>query len=106
MQPTYNIDAGHRKFRTKRKKSDLAQKTFDALRPWINIYGCGEWVSYFDGEKQQQVERPDPLITKEQRALLQRYRKGERDLTYEDGRTFEHWHFFGIRSVNTPCTGW
>ena len=70
---------------------DLSKQTLQALEPYINIWGCGEWAEYID---KHGVEKAHPMymITQEQWALFRRYQVGERTLTYDNGHPFEPKH--------------
>jgi hypothetical protein len=58
--------------------SELAQRTFQALEPYINVRCAGvEWEGH-----------PRFRVTKQARALHARHKKGERGLTYENGGPF------------------
>lgn len=76
---------------TRRPTSDLAQQTYQALEPYINIWCCGEWAQYLD---KHGVEKAHPvfMITQEQWALFRRHKAGERNLPYENGHQFEAKH--------------
>lgn len=66
----------------KRKKknpvSQLAVDSFDAFRPFINLFDCG---LFYEG--------PYHLITKEDWRLFRRHKDGERGLTYPNGQEFK-----------------
>ncbi len=66
------------KKRKKQEISQLALDSFNAFKPFINVFDCG--LSY-DGS-------PYHLITKEDWRLFARYKAGEKGLTYPDGRKF------------------
>jgi len=62
--------------RAKEKEiSQLAQDSFEAFQPFINLFDCG--LKGYDG--------PFHLITKEDWRLFARHKAGERNLLYEDG---------------------
>jgi hypothetical protein len=68
-----------RKKRQKNPVSQLALDSFEAFRPFINIFDCG--LSWLDS--------PIHLITKEDWKLFHRYKEGERGLIYPEGREFK-----------------
>lgn len=77
----YHSGSEHKSQRKKRKKpelSQLAQDTFRAFEPFINVYDCG--ISTGNG--------PFHLIPKECWNLHRRYKSGERNLTCPDGTRF------------------
>jgi hypothetical protein len=72
----------------------LAQESFDAFQPFINVFDCG--MSYGG---------PFHLITKEDWQLFRRHKAGERNLTYPDGTKFNPYrdvvrHIFGPKHVH------
>ena len=71
----YNSKA---KRKSKQQISQIAEDSFRAFRPFINIFDCGE---FYDGH-------PYHLITKLDWALYRRHKAGERGLTYPNGTTF------------------
>ncbi len=68
-----------RKKKKKNPVSQLAEASFEAFKPFINIFDCG--LSWLDS--------PIHLITKEDWRLFHRYKDGERGLIYPDGREFK-----------------
>jgi len=76
----YSSNATDKSARKRKKNpvSQLALDSFEAFKPFINIFDCG--LSY---------EGPYHLITKDDWRLLRRYKQGERGLTYSDGRAFK-----------------
>jgi len=64
--------------KSKQQTSQIAEDSFRAFRPFINIFDCGEC---YDGH-------PYHLITKLDWALYKRYKAGERGLTYPSGFAF------------------
>ncbi len=67
------------KRKSKNPVSQLAEETFEAFRPFINIFDCG--AKDYEGS-------PVHSITREDWRLHRRYKKGERGLSYPDGRKF------------------
>jgi len=89
MLSQYNSAATTKSGRRRKKKdevSPLVQETFEAFRPFINLYDCG--LSAYGG--------PFHLITKEDGAFFGRYKTGERGLTYDTGDPF------GAKSPDAP----
>jgi hypothetical protein len=79
--PEYNSVADNKSGaggKQKEKFSPLAQDSFDAFKPFINVLDCGISVGH----------GPFHLITKEDWALWARHKAGERGLLYEDGTKF------------------
>lgn len=70
--------------------TQLAKDTFEALAPWLNIFGCG-----FEDCNVPHDEEPHPayMITQECARLYARAKAGETDLHYDDGGPFEKQHF-------------
>ncbi len=68
-----------RKKKKKNPVSQLAEASFEAFKPFINIFDCG--LSWLDS--------PIHTITKEDWRLFHRYKHGERGLKYSDGREFK-----------------
>jgi hypothetical protein len=68
--------------KSKNPISDLAQRSFEAFRPFINLYdpGVRDWKG-----------SPIHTITKEDWRLFRRHQQGERGLIYPDGREFKSW---------------
>jgi len=64
--------------KSKQQISQIAELSFEAFRPFINIFDCGEC---YDGH-------PYHLITKLDWALFARHKAGERGLTYPGGFAF------------------
>jgi len=64
--------------KSRREISTIAQDTFEAFRPFINIFDCG---GAYDGH-------PFHLITKLDWTLYRRHKAGERGVTYPDGSAF------------------
>ncbi len=67
------------KRKAKNPISQLAEETFEAFKPFLNIFDCG--VKDYEGS-------PVHSITKEDWRLHRRYKDGERP-TYSDGREFK-----------------
>jgi hypothetical protein len=64
--------------KSKRETSELAKNSFEAFRPFINIFDCG---GLYD-------DHPYHFITRQDWALYRRHKAGERGLTYPDGFAF------------------
>ena len=75
------------------KTNQLSLDSFEAFKPFINLYGCGQAVWQWDYKNDKSVKTTPFLIDKETRALFERYQAGERGLTYQDGSAFLPWHF-------------
>ena len=71
--------------------SELAQRTFEAFEPFINVFDCGG--SYFAGVYH--------LIPKEAWELYGRHKQGERNLRFEDGEKFNVYQDI-IRNIYSP----
>jgi hypothetical protein len=84
---------------SRRKKPAMNQfslDTFQAFEPFINIFGCGKKVYFWETGQHE----PRPLITRQTRQLFTRYKAGERNLHYDYGEPFQPWHFIsGIFSA-------
>ena len=80
LRTQYNSIAESKSSKRKPKNpvSQLAKDSFEAFKPFINIFDCG--LCY---------EGPFHTITKEDWLLHRRYKNGERNLTYRDGREFK-----------------
>jgi hypothetical protein len=77
-QYSSNAESKSSKRKPKNPVSQLAKDSFEAFKPFINIFDCG--LCY---------EGPFHTITKEDWLLYRRYKNGERNLTYaSDGREF------------------
>jgi hypothetical protein len=87
----YNSEASSNSKRKKQKFSQIALDSFEAFRPFINVFDCG--ISSFDG--------PFHLITKEDWKLYSRHKAGERNLTYFDGSKFNPYADV-IRNIFSP----
>lgn len=61
--------------------SQLAQDSFDAFEPFINLCDCGISIGY----------GPFHLITKEDWELFRKQKAGERNLVHKDGEKFRHY---------------
>ena len=68
------------KSKSKNPVSQLALDSFEAFRPFINIFDPG--AKDYEGS-------PVHTITKEDWRLFRRYKDGERGLTYQDGEEFK-----------------
>jgi hypothetical protein len=66
----------------KHQITELAERTFEALRPYVNLRSPGRWWG----------GAPRHAVTREMRALLARHRAGERNLRYAGGRPFSPRH--------------
>lgn len=79
-----------------KKTNQFSLDSFAAFRPFINLYGCGQavWESDRNGNL---VKKTPFLISHETRELFERYRQGERGLTYKNGTAFEPWHFMASK---------
>ncbi len=66
------------KRKTKNPISQLAKDSFDAFKPFINIFDCGVLGAFSVCH----------LITKEDWVLFRRYKNGERGLKYANGNEF------------------
>jgi hypothetical protein len=62
--------------------TELAGRTFEALRPYVNVRSPGRWWG----------GAPRHAVTREMRALLARHKAGERNLRYANGRPFSPGH--------------
>ena len=82
MYHSVRADNSGRKANKKAKKKDeisqLARDSFEAFRPFINVFDCG-----FKGS-----QGLFHLITKEDWRLYRRWKAGERGICYPDGRKF------------------
>lgn len=94
---TYNSTANTKSdaCRKNNEVSQLAQDSFDALQPFINVFDCGLIGS----------NGPFHLITKEDWQLFRRHKAGERNLTYPDGSKFNPYldvvrNIFGPKHVH------
>ncbi len=71
--------------------SQLAQHTFEAFAPFINVFDCGG--SYFGGVYH--------TIPKETWQLYARHKQGEKNLRYEDGEEFNV-YLDVVRNIYSP----
>ena len=71
--------------------SQLAQDSFEAFQPFINLFDCG--LKGYNG--------PFHLITKEDWRIYARHKAGERGLRYEDGEEFNPYRDV-IRGIFSP----
>ena len=81
--------------RKKKKKveiSQLAQDSFEAFQPFINVFDCG--TTYGNG--------PFHLITKESWQFFARWKKGERNICRADGFKFNP-YLDVVRNVYSPA---
>ena len=76
MYNSVRADNSHRKAKKQDEISQLAQDSFEAFKPYINVFDCG--LACDDG--------PFHLITKEEWRLYSRWKKGERGICYPDHR--------------------
>jgi hypothetical protein len=74
----YNSVAKSNSCKRKKEICQLAQDSFEAFKPFINVLDCG--LKGCDG--------PFHLITKEDWRLFARHKAGERNLVYADGTKF------------------
>src|SRR5438309_395961 len=74
------------KGRKKNSVSDLARETFVAFQDYINLKRPGQLLPVWTGTGVK--DKPLPLITKQHWCLLDRWKKGERGLTYKSGHEF------------------
>ncbi len=85
-----------RKTKSKKEKkvSKFASDSFEAIKPFINVFDCGLKV----------VDHVFHLITKESWRLHRRHKAGERNLLYEDGMKFNPYldiirNIYGVEHV-------
>jgi hypothetical protein len=69
------------------RRTRLVRETFKALKPFINVRKCGQWLPSWDGKP----DGPKFMISTDQWDMLRRRQRGERP-TYWDGRPFTAWH--------------
>jgi len=89
----YSSVANTNSERKKRKKEEipqLARDSFEAFKPFINVYDCG---GFYD-------DHPYHYVEKGNWELFRRHKAGERDLTYPDGTKFHPYH--AIRGIYSP----
>ncbi len=86
MLTTYNSN-------TQRKsRSDfppIAQESFDAFLPFINVFGAGRWAEWGNAQTCETISCPVHCIDKETAALFRRYKAGEETLCYQNGTPFQ-----------------
>jgi hypothetical protein len=75
----------------------LAKGWFQAIKPWVNTEQWGVFIKRKpkfnpDGVLEDGRESPVFCIKQEAWVLWPRWCRGERDLTYEDGKPFYPWH--------------
>ena len=87
----YNSKATTKSGKGSKGISQLAQDSFDAFQPFINVFDCGMVGS--DG--------PFHSITKEDWALFRRHKAGERNIAYPDGSEFHPYHCV-VRYIFNP----
>lgn len=85
---TYNSKPDRK---SKQQISELAQNSFEAFSPFINIFDCG---GRYD-------DHPYHFITKQDWSLFTRHKAGERDLTYPDGLAFNPYLAI-IKNIYSP----
>ena len=73
------------------KISQLAQESFEAFKPFINLLDCGISIGY----------GPFHLITKKDWDFFRRHKAGERGLRYENGTKF-HPYLDVLRNIFSP----
>lgn len=78
--------------KSKREISELATNSFEAFRPFINIFDCG---GLYD-------DHPYHFITKQDWELFRRHKAGERGLTYSDGFAFNPYLAI-VKNIYSPA---